>query len=99
MQRMPPFVEQVVQSCALLVKYLWRFPYFEGADRSNLKTLSTLIAVVDEVHEGVHDPFHRSQETFLLEAVIERTGADVRSGYMRTDGVESYVLFGQIFAI
>ena len=99
MQRMTSLVEQVIQPGTLFIECLWSLPDLEAADRSNFDALSTFIAVVDEVHESVDDTFHRSQEAFLLKTVVKWTGADVRSGYMRADRIESYVFLRQIFAI
>jgi hypothetical protein len=99
MQRMTSLVKQTIQGLTLLVEHAWSLPYLESTDGANFETLSALVAVVDEMHECINYLFHRCQEASILQVVVKRTSADVRPGYVRTDGVEGDVLFWQIFAV
>lgn len=96
---MTSFVEQTVQNLTLFVEYAWSLPYAEGTNRTNLETLSALVAVFDEMHKCINYSIHRRQKAFVLQLVVERACADVRSGYMWTDGIEGDVLFWQILAV
>jgi hypothetical protein len=58
-----------------------------------------LVAAINELHERTNYSFHWRQKVFLLQCVVERPGADVCPGYVRTDGVEVDVLLWQIFAV
>jgi len=92
-------IQQTVQIIALLVQNARSLAYLWTADRTNLETLSTLVAMVDKMHESLNYSFHWSQQAFVLQIVVEGTGADVCSGYMRTDGIEVDVLLWQIFSV
>lgn len=92
-------VQKTVQFLTLLVEYAWSLPHFESTDRTNLETFSAFVAVVDEMHKCVDYSFHRCQEAFGLQIIIEWTSTDVRPRYMRTDGVEGDALFRQVFAV
>jgi hypothetical protein len=92
-------IQQTVQILDLLIEYRRSLTYLRTTNRSNLKTLSTLVAMVDELHESIDYSFYRGQKAFLLQDVVERTSADVCPGYVRTDGIEVDVLFWQIFAV
>ena len=92
-------VQQTVQILDLLVEYHRSLTYLRTTNRTNLKTLSTLVAMVDEMHESIDYSFYRGQKAFSLQDVVERTSADVCPGYVRADGVEPDVLLWQIFAV
>lgn len=96
---MTPKIQQTIQILDLLIEYARGLAYLGAADRTNLETLSTLVAMVDEMHESIDYSFHRCQKAFILQDVVERTSADVCPGYVRTDCIEPDVLFWQIFAV
>lgn len=99
MQRMTSVVQQTVQILNLLVEYHRSLAYPWTTDRANLETLSTLVAMVDEMHESIDYSFYWCQKAFFFQDVVERTSADICPGYVRTDGIEVDVLFWQIFAV
>jgi hypothetical protein len=92
-------IQQTIQILDLLVEYRWSLTYLGTTDRTNFETLSTLVVMVDEMHECIDYPFHRCQKAFILQDVVEWTSADVCPGYVRTDCIEPDVLLWQIFAV
>lgn len=90
---MTSLVKQIVQTLTLLVEDTWSLPHLETTNRTNFEALSTLVAVVDEVHKSIDNPLHGRQETLFLQIVVERTSADVCPGNVRTDGIEVDILF------
>jgi hypothetical protein len=96
---MTSVIEQVVQVVALFVEYTRSLSYLWIADWTNLETLSTLFAMVDEIHESLNYSFHWCEKALLLQVVVESASADVGSGYVRADGVEIDILLWQIFTI
>jgi hypothetical protein len=92
-------VQQIVQVLAFLVEYTWCLTRPKRTNRTNLETLSALIAVVDEMHECVDYPFHWRQESLTLQVVVEGTSADVSSSYMRAHGIKGDILFSHVFAV
>ena len=96
---MTSVIKQTIQILTLLVEYSWSLAYLRTTNRTNLETLSTLVGMIDEMHEGINYSFYWCQKAFCFQDVVERTSADVRPGYVRTDGIEVDVLFWQVFAV
>lgn len=68
---MTPKVQQTIQILDLLVEYPRSLAYPETTDRTNFETLSTLVAVVDEMHESINYSFYWCQKAFCFQDVVE----------------------------
>jgi len=55
--------------------------------------------MVNEMHESIDYSFHWRKKAFLFQDVVKCASADVRSGHVRTDGIEPDVLLREILAV